>query len=141
MEELANCPRCGAVFVKSQFRDLCPDCWREEEEAYETIYHFLRKRENRAATIQQVVKGTGVEESLILKFIRTGRLKITQFPNLGYPCDRCGRIIREGKICKKCAEELRRDLKVAEFEEERKAEIRRQTYLAEKNSEKDNFLK
>lgn len=122
MAELSNCPKCDAIFVKNQFREVCQDCWKEEEKAYETVYQFIRKRENRTATIIQVVEATGVEEDLILKFIRTGKLKLAQFPNLGYPCEKCGVSIREGKVCKSCAGELRKDLQQFTAEEERRRE-------------------
>lgn len=134
MDELTNCPKCGDIFVKNKFRDICQKCWKEEEEAYEKVYQFIRKRENRAATIQQVEEATEVEEELILKFIKTGRLKLTQFPNLGYPCDKCGKIIQKGKICSSCAEKLRKELEIHKAEEERKKEIERRerqaTYFA-----------
>jgi flagellar operon protein (TIGR03826 family) len=134
MGELANCPKCGEIFVKTQFRDICQKCWKEEEKAYETVYQFMRKRENRAATIPQIVEATGVEEELLFKFIRNGRLLLTKFPNLGYPCDKCGKIIREGKLCASCKEELRKELELHEAEEERKREIERRekqaTYYA-----------
>lgn len=123
MAELSNCPKCNGIFVKNKFREVCETCWKEEEKAYDTVYKFIRKRENRAATIIQVVEATGVEETLLLKFIKTGRLKVTQFPNLGYPCDKCGTIIREGKLCETCATELRKDLEVHRAEEERRKEI------------------
>jgi flagellar operon protein (TIGR03826 family) len=123
MPELLNCPKCNGIFVKTKFRDICENCWKEEENAYDSVYKFIRKRENRAATITQVVDATGVEEELLLKFIRTGRLKLTQFPNLGYPCDKCGAIIREGKLCENCADELRQELDTYHKEEERKKEI------------------
>lgn len=123
MAELTNCPNCNEIFVKSQFRDICQNCWKEEERAYEKVYQFIRKRENRAATMVQVVEETEVEEEVILKFIKTGRLKLTQFPNLGYPCDKCGAIIREGKICDKCIETLRKELEIHTMEEERRKEI------------------
>jgi flagellar operon protein (TIGR03826 family) len=120
MAELANCPYCDKVFVKNQFRDICNDCWKEEELKYETVYQYIRKRDNRMASMQQVVDATGVEETLILKFIRTGKLKLAQFPNLGYPCDKCGTYIREGKLCHKCAKELREDFNSFSAEEERR---------------------
>lgn len=110
MAELKNCPTCNGIFVKNQFRDVCEACWKEEEKAYETVYQYMRKRENRAATMTQVIEATGIEEDLLLKFIRNGRIKITQFPNLGYPCDKCGAIIREGKLCARCLGELKKDL-------------------------------
>ncbi|GLB60201.1 TIGR03826 family flagellar region protein [Cytobacillus sp. NCCP-133] len=122
MAELSNCPKCDAIFVKSQFRDICQDCWKEEEQAYETVYQYIRKRENRTATILQVVEATDIEEELILKFIRNGKLKLAQFPNLSYPCEKCGRGIREGKICVKCAGELKKDLQQFTADEERRKE-------------------
>ncbi|MEN8701716.1 TIGR03826 family flagellar region protein [Bacillus infantis] len=122
MAELSNCPICGELFVRNQFREVCQSCWKDEEMAFETVYQYIRKRENRAATIVQVENATSVDEDLILKFIRTGRLKITQFPNLGYPCDKCGAIIREGKLCTKCKDSLIKGINAHNEEEERKRE-------------------
>jgi flagellar operon protein (TIGR03826 family) len=117
---LANCPNCGSLFVKNQFRDICENCYREEEEAFQKVYHFLRKRENRMATIAQIVDATGVKESLVIKFIKSGRLKIAQFPNLGYPCDRCGTLIRQGRLCANCSKDLNKQLEMLQKEEEMK---------------------
>jgi flagellar operon protein (TIGR03826 family) len=136
MEQLINCPNCNDIFVKNQFRDLCPKCWKREEDDFQTINQFMRKRENRAATIEQVVKYTGVDEELILKFIKKGRLQLTNFPNLGYPCDKCGRIIRTGKLCEKCSQGLREELNTFQAEEKRKQELQlreRKTYYSSKN--------
>lgn len=121
--DLSNCPECGEIYIKSKFRDVCEKCWKSEEAAYDTVYKFMRKRENRAATMLQVVEATGVSEALILKFIKNGKLQITQFPNLGYPCDKCGKIIRTGKLCEDCASELLGDLKNHEREEEFKQKM------------------
>lgn len=132
--ELTNCPGCGEIFVKNKFRDVCPDCWKKEEQAYNTVYQYMRVRANRAATIPQVEEATGVPEELILKFIKVGKLKIAHFPNLGYPCDQCGEIIREGKLCGRCADNIKKDLFMHEKEEERKRELelreKRATYLS-----------
>ncbi|XJZ26956.1 TIGR03826 family flagellar region protein [Bacillota bacterium Lsc_1132] len=123
MEELINCPNCNEIFLKNNFRDVCQKCWKQEEEDYNTVYKFMRKRENRAATIDQVVTQTGVKEETILKFIKKGRILLADFPNLGYPCDKCGRIIRTGKLCQKCTNDLREDLKIFQSEEKRKQEL------------------
>lgn len=121
--DLSNCPECGEIYIKSKFREVCEKCWKAEEAAYDTVYKFMRKRENRAATMLQVVEATGVSEALILKFIKNGKLQITQFPNLGYPCDKCGKIIRTGKLCEGCASEILEDLKNHEREEEFKQKM------------------
>jgi flagellar operon protein (TIGR03826 family) len=117
---LENCPNCGSLFIKTKFRDICEGCYREEEKQFEKVYQFLRKRENRMATMAQVVEATGVKESLLMKFIKSGRLKIAQFPNLGYPCDRCGALIREGRLCANCSTDLNKQLEMLQKEEEMK---------------------
>lgn len=132
--DLSNCPNCDLLFVKNKFRDVCEKCWKEEEKAYDTVSKFMRKRENRAATILQVVEATGVSEDLILKFIKSGRFQLTHFPNFGYPCDKCGTIIREGRLCGSCAGELKADLRNVEHEEQRKKELaKRATFFTHRN--------
>ncbi|MFT9598151.1 TIGR03826 family flagellar region protein [Mesobacillus sp.] len=121
--DLQNCPKCDSLYVKNKFRDVCEKCWKEEETAYDTVAKYMRKRENRAATVIQVVEATGVPEDLILKFIRAGRFQLTQFPNFGYPCDKCGTVIREGRLCASCAGELMADLRTVQKEEQRKKEM------------------
>ncbi len=120
---LANCSNCGRVFVKTSIRDICEECYKNEEEAFEKVNRFLKKRENRTASMAQIVEATGVPEELILKFIRKGRIRLVQFPNLAYPCEKCGRPITKGRICKKCSKELRQELEQFEREEKRKKEI------------------
>ena len=119
MGELTNCPRCGRLFVKHSIRDVCEQCYKEEEVLFEKVYQFLRKRENRTATMAQVVEATGVSESLITKWIKIGRLQLVHFPNLGYPCELCGAMIREGKLCRECRTKLQTELKRYEEEKER----------------------
>lgn len=105
MQSLANCPRCGNVFVKS-LREICPSCYKEEEEAFEIVYQFLKKQQNREATIHEIVEATEVEEELIIKFVKEKRLRTSQFPKLAYPCDQCGEPITSGKVCTQCSNEL-----------------------------------
>jgi flagellar operon protein (TIGR03826 family) len=123
MGQLVNCPQCGGLYVTNAFRDICDACYRKEEALFQTVYEYIRKRENRAATLIQVVRATGVEESLIHKFIKQGRLHLAHFPNLGYPCDQCGALIREGRICAECRDELKKELNaIKEIEERQRKE-------------------
>ncbi|QHE63205.1 hypothetical protein FHE72_20950 [Rossellomorea vietnamensis] len=118
MSEIINCPRCNAIFMQNKFRDVCDKCYREEENMYETVYQFLKKRENRAATMNRVIEITRVDEELLYKWVKKGRIQTRQFPNMGYPCDKCGKIIGTGRICGDCSSELASDLKKFETEQE-----------------------
>lgn len=119
MGELANCTRCNDVFVKS-IRDICQSCYHEEEKVFEIVYRFLTKRENREATIHEIVEAMDVEEELIIKFIREKRLRTSQFPKLAYPCEKCGVQIVSEKRCQNCSEILLHHLKQSTEPNERK---------------------
>ncbi|WP_046178132.1 TIGR03826 family flagellar region protein [Domibacillus tundrae] len=118
MNEIVDCPRCGALYAQNAFRDVCPKCSRSEEELYQATYTFLRKRENRAATIERIIEVTGATEGMIHKWVRKGRLQAAQFPNLGYPCDRCGTVIQKGKMCSSCLQEIETGLKLHDQQQE-----------------------
>ena len=117
MNELTYCPTCQTLFVKNSFRDVCEACYKKEESLYKEVYQYIRKRENRSATIIEVANATGVEESLLMKFIRSGKLQIGSNPNLGYGCEYCGSIIREGRFCEGCRDDLQSDLERYERDE------------------------
>src|SRR5690606_2467099 len=114
---------------------VCAKCAMNEEKMYETVYRFLRKRENRAATVERIVEATGVEESLLHKWVRKGRLQPALFPNLGYPCDKCGALTTSGKLCVKCTDDLKRELNTHEAAMELREALKNQdraTYLSQK---------
>ncbi|MCA1055291.1 hypothetical protein LCM10_09875 [Rossellomorea aquimaris] len=112
MSEVTNCPRCNALFMQNKFRDVCETCFKEDEKMYETVYRFLKMRENRAATMETIINQTGVDEELLYKWVKKGRIQTKLFPNLGYPCDRCAKIITRGKLCEGCTDEIKQDLQL-----------------------------
>ncbi|MEK4023896.1 TIGR03826 family flagellar region protein [Mammaliicoccus sciuri] len=136
MAELRNCPTCGDFFNYTGVRDVCAKCAMNEEKMYETVYRFLRKRENRAANIDRIVEATGVTESLLHRWVRKGRLQPALFPNLGYPCDKCGSLTTTGKLCVKCTDEIKRELNTIEAAEELREAMKEQdraTYYSQKD--------
>ena len=78
---------------------LCPDCYRLEEENEEKVAAFLR--EHRRASIPEVHDATGVLEKTILKMLKSGR--ISGDIEVAYPCESCGKLITEGRVCGECS--------------------------------------
>lgn len=124
VSQIENCPTCGQIYMKNAFRDVCEGCYRKEEEEFQLVYKFIRQRKNRTATMEQVEEGTGVPEKLIMKFIRKGRIQLAQFPHLGYPCDRCGTLIREERLCGVCKKDISDQISQMQREEERQQEMK-----------------
>ncbi len=114
---LGNCPRCGRLFANN-FRDICPSCIKGIEEEYEKCLKYLR--EEKTATIQEVHEATGVSIRQITKFIKEGRISVANNPNMMYPCEVCGVLIREGNMCDSCRTRLTRDFAAAAKEDTQK---------------------
>ncbi|VDH00968.1 flagellar operon protein [Lysinibacillus sphaericus] len=136
MAELRHCPSCGDFFNYTGVREVCGKCGMNEERIYEEVYRFLRKRENRAATIERIVEMTEATEAMLHKWVRKGRLQPAMFPNLGYPCDNCGKLTSKGKLCDECTADLKQDLKTFEAATEFREAIQQKeqrTYLSERN--------
>lgn len=135
MAELRHCPSCGDFFNFTGVREVCGKCGMNEERVYEEVYRFLRKRENRAATIERIVEMTEATEDMLHKWVRKGRLQPAMFPNLGYPCDNCGKLTSKGKLCDECTADLKKDLKTFEAATEFREAIQQKeqrTYLSER---------
>lgn len=120
VSNIENCPICGRIFAKN-FKDVCPNCIKELEKQYEHCVAYLR--ENKGANIQELSDETGVSIKQITKFIREGRISMMNAPNLAYPCEICGTLIREGNMCDSCRMKLVKDVKQLHETERRKEEL------------------
>ncbi|HHY20413.1 MAG TPA: hypothetical protein GX525_00720 [Bacilli bacterium] len=117
---IENCPRCGQLFQKVT-RELCPNCLRDLDKKYEIIYRFIRKKENRKATIDEIEKATEVDKEDIYRIIRLGKINLEHFPSLGYPCETigCTNKVTKGRLCSSCMESIQDDLNQISRENER----------------------
>lgn len=104
---LDNCPRCGKLYA-TNFRDVCPACIKDIDEEYRLCSEYLRK--HKGASIHEVSEETSVSIKQITKFIREGRISLVGAPNLAYPCEVCGTLIRENTMCLNCRSRLVHDI-------------------------------
>lgn len=103
-----------------------------EEEIFSELHHFLLRKNNRVLCNEEVVEKTGVSHELIYKWVKTGKLNQTLFPNLGAPCESCGKVTNYSKICRDCSTSITSILKQEEKDKEWFRQIqnnhRRSTY-------------
>ena len=101
---LSNCSRCGRMFHKSSAGRVCSDCIVEEEQSFIKVRDFLE--ENPGCNLGEVSAATGVEASMINKFLREGRLATLGDLSAGIrgECKRCGKQIDAGRFCRSCIE-------------------------------------
>lgn len=89
-----------------------------EDEIFSELHHFLLRKNHRIFTNEQVQEKTGVSANLIHKWVKNGKLKPTIFPNLGYPCECCGKITNHSKICISCSTSITSTLAQEEKDEQ-----------------------
>ena len=116
--ELSNCRICGRLFLKDHTY-YCLDCFKEIEEEFKEVNEFLKSEHNHHATLEDVSEATGVGLKRIADFIRDGRIFAADFPNLGYPCAQCGKVIKRQVLCDDCfiqfSSEINKTLKHDKF--------------------------
>lgn len=99
---LRNCTRCGQVFASDSDK-ICSDCKDQEEKDFEKVKEYIW--EEGQASIPKIHEATGVEEKMIQKFIREGRL-VDLGLELTIECKRCGQAITSGDYCESCRDEM-----------------------------------
>jgi len=102
---LDNCRICGRLFLKDH-TDYCLDCYKEVEQEFKLVVEFLINEQNRYATIEQVSESTDVSLKQIAEFMRDGRIYSEDYPNLGYPCSHCGKVIKRQVLCNDCFDQF-----------------------------------
>jgi flagellar operon protein (TIGR03826 family) len=102
--ELIACSKCKKLFNYITGPKICPKCKQEEEVIFQEVKAFLK--ENPGATVNQVSEATGATITQIEKFLKEGRLEISNNVNIVLKCESCGAKIFTGKFCNKCQAEL-----------------------------------
>lgn len=98
---LDNCIICGKLFLKDH-SDSCLDCYLEIENDFKCVTDFLENEKNRYATTEKVSECTKVSVKQITEFIRDGLIFSEDYPNLGYGCSHCGKLIKRQLLCNGC---------------------------------------
>jgi len=110
-----HCPGCGNVY-QINMRQLCAACQSAEDSQLLAIESQLKL--NRRLNNTEVAELTGIRPERIRSWIRKGKIKLYDYPNLADQCDLCAEPIRKGKLCVSCAMRIRSDVE-REFERER----------------------
>ena len=108
MPEVRNCRRCQRIFMYVTGPQICEACKKLEEEEFEKVRAFVR--EFPGANIQEVSRETGVSTHLIYRFLREGRLEVSESSPIALQCENCGVRIKSGRFCIACSKRLANDM-------------------------------
>ena len=104
--DVQGCKECGRIFNASK-PGVCQKCRAKEIDALALVTESLRDEPGQS--VEELSENTGVDEKLIMKFIREGR--ITSEAIIGtVPCGRCGKPAQSlaVRLCPKCSADLQK---------------------------------
>ena len=108
-QKLKNCAVCGKMFVSTRGEKLCRDCMIKEEEKERMVLDYVR--EHQGCAISEVIEVLGVTDKFVKNMIAKGLFANVERNDLYYPCQSCGKPIRNGTYCSDCLSRLRTETK------------------------------
>ena len=100
---LANCRQCGKLYNKVTDREICEDCYKEEEDLLSEVQDYLR--DHRKASVLNIAEDLDIDHDLIEKWVHEDRIHLVTSESSKNKCSNCGRELKEsdtGPMCKTC---------------------------------------
>lgn len=115
--KLINCKKCNRLFSSTTGSPFCSRCNTEVDDKFEKVRDYIY--DNTSCGLKEVSDACHVEVEVILKWIKEGRIIITQNSAIKL-CAQCGEPTISGKYCQECIAKIQSDLAVdpADFEQE-----------------------
>ena len=133
--ELRSCARCKKLFQYVGGPPICQACKEKEEETFKIIKEYIY--EHKEANMVQISNDTGVSTKLIEKFIRDGRLILTEDSPIFLRCEKCGAEIKTGRFCAACSRTLSNEMRISSRGEET---VQENSLLEGPNKNRMHFL-
>ena len=99
-----NCRKCGRLFNYIAGYQMCPACKEGLETKFQEVKEYVR--DHRGAGINEVAEACDVEPAMIRQWLREERLELAEDSGIMLACDSCGALIRSGKFCQACKNNL-----------------------------------
>ncbi len=113
MANVANCKKCGALFLQTSKRDICDKCFEEQNKMVSEINTYVMMSPMETIPLETLLKrfDMSIDEFEALfnagKFVRIGQ-KVT------IKCTKCGAIVpianKTNMLCASCARKLQNEI-------------------------------
>lgn len=103
-----NCRKCGRIFNYVMGPLTCPACREEQEKKFQEVKKYVQ--DNHHVGISDIVNECGVDASQVQQWIREERLVFADDSPIRINCEKCGAMIKTGRFCENCKNEMARGL-------------------------------
>lgn len=102
--EVRTCKSCKRIFNYITGPNICQACKEKLEEKFQEVKQYVE--EHPTDGITEVAEANDVTAKQIQRWIREERLAFSSDSGVGIDCESCGAMIRSGRLCQKCKDNL-----------------------------------
>lgn len=103
--DVMNCRNCGRIFNALRAGErLCPACRDKLEKKFQEVKEYLR--ENPKTPLEVIATDNDVSVKQLKQWVREERLVFAADSPVGIECEMCGAMIRSGRFCENCKNNL-----------------------------------
>ena len=107
--EVRSCKSCGRLFNYIQGQPICAACKQKLEEKFVKVRDYIREHET--TPLKQIAEDNDVSVKQLKQWVREERLTFSSKSPVGIECENCGAMIRTGRFCDKCKNDMANTLK------------------------------
>lgn len=107
--DVRSCRNCGKLFNYLQGPPICPACRKRLETKFSEVKEYIREHEE--SSIREISEENDVSVKQLKQWIRDERLSFSKNSPVGIECEVCGAMIRTGRFCEKCKNNMATNLK------------------------------
>ncbi|MBQ1546793.1 MAG: flagellar protein [Lachnospiraceae bacterium] len=102
--DVRACKSCGKLFNYLSGPPICMACKDELEKKFQLVKEYIR--DNKGASMQQIADDNEVPIKQLQQWVREERLEFTEESPIQIECESCGTLIRTGRFCEKCKDNM-----------------------------------
>lgn len=108
--EVRNCRNCGRLFnyIGGSYKNLCPACIEVLEDKFQEVKKYVE--DNPHCSINELSETMDVSVKQIEKWVREERLCFAEDSPIGLDCEKCGKMIKTGRFCDACRNEMQNQM-------------------------------
>lgn len=113
MANVANCKKCGTLFLQTSKRDICDKCFEEQNKLLSEINTYVIMYPEQMIPLEEVLDKFNLSINEFEAFFAAGKLvKITQ--KISMVCSKCGKTVpiagKTNRLCSACAKKLQNEI-------------------------------
>lgn len=113
MANVANCKKCGALFIQSSKRDICDKCFEVQNKMVSELNTFVVMYPEETISLDIVLEKFDLTKSEFLALLAAGKF-VRVAKKITTVCTKCGKIVSvanmANSLCNDCTRKLQNEI-------------------------------